>query len=90
MPFGFAICALLSGSGRFGRALLYTTLLGALLSFSIELMQASIPQRASGITDIITNTLGAFLGALLLRSKFISQMLEGVLARLSTKTLHSV
>ncbi len=86
MPFGFLICALLSHSGRFGNAMLYSTLLGALLSFSIELMQAYMPQRASGITDILTNTLGAFLGALLLRSQLVSQIVEGVLARSAVKT----
>ena len=81
MPFGFLVCALLWRSDRFGRAVLYSTLLGALLSFSIELMQAYIPQRASGITDILTNTLGAVLGALLLQSQLVSQIVEGVLAR---------
>ncbi len=65
IPFGFLMCALLLCTQRYSRAILYATLLGALLSFSIELMQAYIPQRASGITDIITNTLGTFLGALL-------------------------
>ncbi len=85
LPFGFALCALLSRSVRFARAVLYSTLLGALLSFSIELMQAYIPQRASGITDILTNTLGAFLGALLLRSQIISEITEGLLVRFAAK-----
>jgi VanZ family protein len=85
MPFGFIICALLSRSVRVARAVLYSTLLGALLSFSIELMQAYIPQRASGITDIMTNTLGAFLGALLLRSQMVSQITEGLVARFAAK-----
>jgi VanZ family protein len=83
MPFGFLMCALLLSTHRYTRAILYTTLLGALLSLSIELMQAYIPQRASGITDIITNTLGTTLGAVLVRSRFVESTVEGVVARFS-------
>jgi VanZ family protein len=86
IPFGFLMCALLLNTHRYARAILKTTLLGALLSFSIELMQAYIPQRASGITDIITNTLGTTLGALLVRSRFVESTVEGVVARFGGTT----
>ncbi len=82
IPFGFLMCALLLCTQRYSRAILYATLLGALLSFSIELMQAYIPQRASGITDIITNTLGTTLGALLVQLKSAISVLQAVARRL--------
>jgi glycopeptide antibiotics resistance protein len=37
---------------------------GLLLSFSIELLQLTIPSRATDIDDVILNTLGTMLGAL--------------------------
>lgn len=69
IPFGFLLCALLTFFRRSRYPVLYTVLCGCLLSFSIELMQAYIPQRGSGVTDIMTNTLGTALGALFVRSR---------------------
>lgn len=66
MPLGFLVCALLYRAPRFPRAVLLSTLLGGALSLCIEILQAYIPQRGSGMTDVITNTLGTLLGALLL------------------------
>jgi hypothetical protein len=71
MPFGFLACALLSLSPVRRHAISYSILLGGLLSFCIEVLQHFIPQRGSGVTDIITNTLGAALGALLVRSDLV-------------------
>jgi len=76
MPLGFLLCALLSLSMQNYRAVLYSVFSGAALSLCIEVLQAYIPQRESGMTDIITNTLGAALGALLVRFKVVQNNLK--------------
>jgi len=62
VPLGFFFCAyfLLNSSVR--RAALVTTILGALVSITIEVLQAYLPTRDSGTTDIITNTFGTWVG----------------------------
>jgi hypothetical protein len=75
VPLGFIFGAyFLLGRSR-GQAILCATLVGGSLSFVIEVLQAYIPQRVSGTTDIITNTLGTFLGALLARPNMIRAIL---------------
>jgi glycopeptide antibiotics resistance protein len=65
MPFGFC-CALLL-EPRFGRvpAIVVATLAGAVLSCSMELLQASVPTRVTSLTDLSLNTVGTLIGAAL-------------------------
>jgi VanZ family protein len=63
VPFGLAFCAYFSSVMQLKRGLATTICMGALLSLSIEMLQAFIPTRDSGMTDVITNTSGAAIGA---------------------------
>jgi hypothetical protein len=70
-PFGFFFCAYFSSVRRLEHAVLATVVLGGVLSFVIEVLQAFLPTRDSGMTDIITNTLGTAIGAILCDCKSV-------------------
>jgi hypothetical protein len=63
VPLGFLLCAYFASTRSRGKAIFCTILAAGMLSFVIEVLQAYIPRRVSGMTDIITNTLGAAIGA---------------------------
>lgn len=74
VPFGLFVCAYLMWDRPWIRAASLTILLGGIISLMIEILQGFIPSRTSGITDIITNTLGTGLGVLLWRWKFVQAL----------------
>jgi hypothetical protein len=76
VPVGFLVCAYLGVTRSRQKAILYAILAGGMLSFMIEVLQAYIPQRKSGMTDIITNTLGTALGAVLARPSLVRIVLQ--------------
>jgi VanZ family protein len=67
VPFGFLVCAYFSLARRIKTPALVTILLGFAVSFTIESLQAFLPTRDSGTTDLITNTLGTCIGVWLYR-----------------------
>jgi VanZ family protein len=71
VPLGLILCFYMSLRRTRLKAILSATLAGGILSFVIEVLQAYIPQRVSGTTDIITNTLGTALGAVLARPSMV-------------------
>jgi VanZ like family/Concanavalin A-like lectin/glucanases superfamily len=69
IPLGFLFYAYLAMSKRSSLPALTTVILGAAVSLTIEVLQAYLPTRDSGMTDIITNTLGSGFGVMLYRWK---------------------
>jgi hypothetical protein len=69
IPLGFFFCAYFSSARQVKRAALATIMLGASVSLTIEILQAYLPTRYSGMTDVVTNTLGTCAGVILYRSK---------------------
>jgi len=78
IPLGFLLAAYLTKK-RFSyfAIMLQALLVGALTSLSIEILQVFLPTRASSLTDVISNSLGALLGTIVfkeakvLRSRFL-------------------
>lgn len=62
MPLGLSFFSYWTSVRPIRRAALVTTALGLAVSLTIELLQSTIPTRDSGTTDLITNTLGTYLG----------------------------
>ncbi len=65
VPLGFFFCAYFSVIQKFRRGTLLTVALGLAVSLTIEILQSFLPTRDSGMTDLITNTFGTALGAML-------------------------
>jgi VanZ family protein len=65
IPLGVVVCSYLLWSRERWKAVTTTIVVCATFSFVIEMLQYYIPKRDSGVTDIITNALGAALGAVL-------------------------
>jgi hypothetical protein len=62
IPFGICFYAYLLRLLPRRRASLVTICLGTVVSFTIEILQAFLPMRDSGTTDIIANTMGTWFG----------------------------
>jgi hypothetical protein len=70
IPLGFFFYPYWSLARPFSKPALATIVLGAAVSFTIEILQSYLPTRDSGMTDLVTNTAGTILGILLYRRIF--------------------
>jgi VanZ family protein len=75
IPLGFLLCAWCGWTRKWPQAILFSVLAGGALSFLIEILQGFVPQRDSGLTDVITNTLGVAIGALFARPNLVRSIL---------------
>jgi glycopeptide antibiotics resistance protein len=82
IPLGFFVCAYLTIVRQLTRPALVTIILGAAVSVTIEVLQAYLPTRDSGMTDILTNTLGTGLGVALYRwpATFLNKALNSLVS----------
>jgi glycopeptide antibiotics resistance protein len=65
VPFGFCVALLVEPRRGRVAGIVAGTLLGAALSLSLELLQASVAVRVSSLRDLSLNTAGALLGTVL-------------------------
>jgi hypothetical protein len=75
VPLGFFCCAYFSSVKALNRPQLVAIILGSAVSLTIELLQAYLPTRESGTLDIITNTTGTAVGAMLYGSHVVRALL---------------
>jgi VanZ family protein len=78
IPLGVIVCAYLLWIARLPKAIMLAAVACGLLSLTIEILQYFIPPRGSGITDVITNSLGGLIGAMLLRVDLVRSVMERV------------
>ncbi len=71
IPFGFFLVAYLSTLRVPVNPATTTVVLGFLTSLTIEVLQAYLPTRDSGMNDLMTNTIGTAIGVLLYQSPLI-------------------
>jgi hypothetical protein len=78
VPFGFLFCAYFASVWRIKRPAFATILCGFAISLTIEVSQTFLPTRESGMTDVLTNSLGTGLGALLCQNPWSQSVLASI------------
>jgi hypothetical protein len=76
IPLGMSFCAYFALIRKKKRAGLVAVMFGFAVSLTIEVFQGYLPTRDSGTTDLITNTLGTWLGVILYRAARAQRVLH--------------
>src|SRR5205823_13382099 len=82
IPLGFCYCAYWTRRHSMREGALRAIALGAAVTFTIEILQAFLPTRQSGVTDLFTNTFGTCIGAAFYCWRPVRMLFEHTLARL--------
>lgn len=75
IPLGFFFYAYFSQARKAEHPASLTIALGFAISLTIEVLQAFLPTRDSGMTDLITNTFGTAVGVMAFRHKAVQAVL---------------
>jgi VanZ like family/Concanavalin A-like lectin/glucanases superfamily len=78
IPLGFFFYAYFSQLRKAEQSAVLTVALGFAVSLTIEVLQAFLPTRDSGMTDLITNTFGTAVGVMTFRHKAVQAVLAVV------------
>jgi VanZ family protein len=76
IPLGLFFCAYFFLNGKIEHPVAITIALGFAVSLTIEVSQGFLPTRDSGMTDLITNTLGTAIGAVAYSSVIVRKALH--------------
>jgi hypothetical protein len=80
VPVGFCFLGYASSVKKWRHPVTLVIFSGFLLSLTVEMLQALLPTRNSGLTDVITNTLGTGLGAWLFCQPQLQRVWVGLVA----------
>jgi hypothetical protein len=78
IPLGFFFYAYFSHLRKAEHSVAATIAFGFAVSLTIEVLQAFLPTRGSGMTDLITNTFGTGLGVMVFRLKAVPALLAAL------------
>lgn len=78
LPFGVLLAVMLRRRMTPGATVLLVFCASALLSASIEVLQAFLPVRWSSLTDLLTNTAGGVLGAVAVVREWVTALFQAL------------
>jgi hypothetical protein len=89
VPLGIVFCAYFSLVRKVEHPVAVTIALGFAVSLNIEVWQAFLPTRDSGMTDLITNTLGTVIGVMLFSHRVVQAAFDAAGIRVENANFRS-